>query len=82
MNFLTDKITKPFQFTVEWEGGHVWIMEENGSGVKYACDTASSVANIVERYIMDMQTSALFDEAMANEEVYFDSGVECNWEAD
>lgn len=82
MNFLTDKITKPFQFTVEWENGSVWIMEENGSGVKYACDTASSVANIVERYIMDMQTSALFDEAIANEEVYVESGVECSWEAD
>ena len=82
MNFLTDKITKPFQFTVEWENDCVWVMEENGSGVKYACDTASSVGNIVERYIIDMQTSALFDEAIANEEVYVDNGVECSWEAD
>ena len=65
MNFATNEVNTPFQFIVEWEDGHVWIVEENGSGVKYPCNTASAIANIVERYIIDMQTNALFDKAMA-----------------
>jgi hypothetical protein len=65
MKFATDKVNTPFQFTVEWEDGCVWITEEDGSGVKYPCDTISSIANIVERYLVDMQTNALFDKAMA-----------------
>ena len=76
-----NKITIPFQFTVEWEDGYLWIMEENGSGVKYACDTASSVATIIERYIMDMQMIALFEKAQKMaEEIDIDTGVDCNWE--
>jgi hypothetical protein len=65
MKFATDKVNTPFQFTVEWEDGCVWITEENGSGVKYQCSTISSIANIIERYIVDMQTNALFDKARA-----------------
>ena len=63
MKFATDKVNTPFQFNVEWEDGYVWITEENGSGVKYQCNTASTIANIIERYIIDMQTNALFDKA-------------------
>jgi hypothetical protein len=65
MNFATNKVNTPFQLTVEWEDGCVWVTEEDGSGVKYPCDTISSIANIVERYLVDMQTSALFDKARA-----------------
>ena len=65
MKFATDKVNTPFQFTVEWEDGCVWITEENGNGVKYQCNTISSIANIIERYIVDMQTNALFDKARA-----------------
>lgn len=65
MKFATNEVNTPFQFTVEWEDGCVWITEEDGSGVKYPCSTASAIANIVERYIVDMQTNALFDKAIA-----------------
>ena len=65
MKFATDKVNIPFQFTVEWEDGYVWITEENGSGVKHQCDSIATIANIIERYIVDMQTNALFDKAIA-----------------
>lgn len=65
MKFATDKVNTPFQLTIECENGFLWITEENGSGAKYQCNTISSIANIIERYIVDMQTNALFDKARA-----------------
>ena len=66
MKFATDKVNTPFQLTVECEDGFLWITEENGSGVKCECNSISTIANIIERYIVDMQTNALFDKAIAN----------------
>ena len=78
MIFATDKVNTPFQLTIECENGFLWITEENGSGVKYECDSISAIASRIERYIVDMQTNALFDKAIAESVETVDDIIEKN----
>ena len=64
---MKEQIRYAFGFEIEWEDGYLYIAEEDGSGVKYACRTFEEAAKALGNYITAIQ----FDKSLEDEEKEF-----------